>query len=48
MFQKRKDFKKNEGHLGLGNHLYVKVPRPRDSKVTFSVFESSYHLWLPV
>jgi len=25
----------------LGNHLFVKVPRPGDSEVTFSVFESS-------
>jgi len=30
------------------SHLFVKVPRPGDSKVTFSVFESSYHLLLPV
>jgi len=27
---------------------YIKVPRPRDSKVTFSVFESSFHLLLTV
>jgi len=27
--------------LGLGTHLFVKVPRPGDSEVTFSVFESS-------
>jgi len=27
--------------LGLGPHLFVKVPRPGDSEVTFSVFESS-------
>jgi len=33
---------------GLGTHLFVKVPRPGDSEVTFSVFESSYHLLLPV
>jgi len=25
--------------LGLGTHLFVKVPRPEDSEVTFSVFE---------
>jgi len=25
-------------------HLFVKVPRPKDSKGTFSVFESSCHL----
>jgi len=29
---------------GLGTHLFVKVPQPSDSKVTFSVFESSCHL----
>jgi len=34
--------------LGLGIHLLVKVPRPEDSEKTFSVFESSYHLLLPV
>jgi len=28
--------------------FFVKVPRPGDSEVTFSVFESSYHLLLPV
>jgi len=27
--------------LGLGIHLFVKVPRPGDSEVTFLVFESS-------
>jgi len=27
----------------LGIHLFVKVPRPGDSEVTFSVFESSCH-----
>jgi len=27
--------------LGLGTHLFVKVPRPGDSEVTFSVFESN-------
>jgi len=27
--------------LGLGTHLFVKVPQPRDSEVPFSVFESS-------
>jgi len=26
--------------IGLGTHLFVKVPRPGDSEVTFSVFES--------
>jgi len=28
--------------IALGTHLFVKVPRPEDSKVTFSIFESSY------
>jgi len=32
--------------LGLGTHLFVKVPRPGDSEGTFSVFESSCHLVL--
>jgi len=26
-------------HLGLGTHLFVKVPQPGDSEGTFSVFE---------
>jgi len=34
--------------LGLGPNLFVKVPRPGDSEGTFSVFESSCHLLLPV
>jgi len=34
--------------LGLGTHLFVKVARPGDSEGTFSVFESSCHLLLPV
>jgi len=25
--------------IGLGSHLFVKVPRPGDSEGTFSVFE---------
>jgi len=29
-------------------HLFVEVPRPGDSEVTFSVFELSCHLLLPV
>jgi len=33
---------------GLGTHLFVKVPPPGDSEGTFSVFESSCHLLLPV
>jgi len=27
--------------LGLGTHLFVKLPRPKDSEVTFSVFEQA-------
>jgi len=34
--------------LGLGTRLFVKVPRPGDSEGTFSVFESSCHMLLPV
>jgi len=34
--------------LGLGTHLFPKIPRPGDSEVTFAVFESSCHLLLPV
>jgi len=34
--------------IGLGAHLFVKGPRSRDSELTFSVFESSCHLLLPV
>jgi len=30
--------------LGLGTHLFVKVPRPGYSEETFSVFKSSWHL----
>jgi len=33
--------------LDLSTHLFVKVPRPGDSEVTFSVFESSFYLLLP-
>jgi len=33
--------------FSLGPHLCVKIPRPGDSEVTFSIFESSCHL-LPV
>jgi len=32
--------------LGLGPHLFDKVPRPGDSKVTFAVFKSNCHLLL--
>jgi len=34
--------------LGLGTHLFVKVPQPGDSEVTFAVFELSCYLLLPV
>jgi len=34
--------------LSLGTHLFVEVPRPEDSGVTFTVFESSCYLLLPV
>jgi len=34
--------------VGFGTHLFVKVSRPGNSKVTFSVFKSSCHLLLPV
>jgi len=34
--------------LGLGTHLFVKVPRPGNSEVTFAFFESSCHLLLQV
>jgi len=35
--------------IGLGPHLFVKVPRPGDSEVTFAVFESSFdHTRIPV
>jgi len=33
---------------GLSTHSFVKVSRPGDSEGTFSVFESSCHLVLPV
>jgi len=32
----------------LSAHLFVKVSQPGDSKETFSVFEWSCHLLLPV
>jgi len=34
--------------LGLGTHLFINTLRPRNSEGTFSVFESSCHLLLPV
>jgi len=34
--------------LGLGTHLFLEVPRPGDSKGSFAVFESSFHLLLAV
>jgi len=39
-------FRRQEGldaGVGLGTHLFVKVPRPGDSEVTFLVFELSCH-----
>jgi len=33
---------------GLTSHLFIKVPRPRDSERTYLVFESSCHLLLSV
>jgi len=40
--------KKFQGVLGLGTHLFVKIPQPGVSEVTFSVIESSCHLLLRV
>jgi len=42
--------KKLSKHLAIMvlSHLFVKVSRPRDSEDTFSIFESSCHLLLPV
>jgi len=34
--------------ISSGTHLFINVPRPGDSEGTFSVFESSCHLLLPV
>jgi len=34
--------------VGLGTHLFVKIPRLGDSEVTLAVIESSCHLLLPV
>jgi len=34
--------------LGLSTHLFVKVSQRGDSEMTFSVFESSYHLLLSI
>jgi len=42
------DLVRNWAAVGLGPHLFVKVPRPGDSKASFSVFASSCHLLLPV
>jgi len=33
---------------GLGTYVFVKVPRLGDSEETFSVFESSCYMLLPV
>jgi len=40
VFEKKREY--------LGTHLFIKVPRPGDSEVTFSVLKSSCHLLLPV
>jgi len=32
-----------DNSIGIGSHLFIKVPRPGDNEVTFSVFESSYN-----
>jgi len=34
--------------LALDTHLFVKIPQPVESEVTFSVFKLSCHLLLPV
>jgi len=34
--------------LGLGTHLFVKVPQPGDSEGTFSIFELSFYLLLSI
>jgi len=34
--------------LGIGTHLFVKVPRPGYSEGTFSILESSSHLLLSI
>jgi len=31
-------------HLGLGTHLFIKVPQPEDSKGTFVIFKTSCNL----
>jgi len=45
-FFKHRTFKQLISFLGLGTHLFVKVPQLGDSKVTFLVFESSCYLLL--
>jgi len=34
--------------LRFRSHLFVKIPQPGDSEVTYSVFKSSSYLLLPV
>jgi len=48
--RERTEVESIEEHLReiIGIHLFVKVPRPGDSKGTFWIFESSCHLLLPV
>jgi len=52
MFENLSGFVSNKSQstleLGLGTHLFVKVPRQGDSEVTFSVVESSCHLLRPI
>jgi len=38
---KIRDCGKDEKNLGLDPHLFVKVPRPGDSEVTFAVFDQA-------
>jgi len=35
-------------YVGLGTHLFVKVPRPKDGIGTLSIIESSCHLLLAI
>jgi len=48
MLLKGATLKSEANGIGLGPHLFAKVPRPGDIEVTFSVFESSCHLLLTV
>jgi len=48
MHRKKGQLQVSIAFLGLDTHLFVKVPRPGDRKVTFSLFESSCYLLLPI